>query len=227
MLTILFRTIIIYFSLIFTIRLMGKRQIGELQLSELIITFLLSEIASVPIVERTAPLSDALIPIFFLLLIELSVSFIVMKNNFLRKILVGTPSVLVLRGEIIQKELKKNRIEIEELLACVRQNGCASLNEVRYAILEENGKISIIPNKSDSPPTASDLNLSATESGIAHPVILDGIIVTDSLKIIGWNENRVQQELKKRHTTQKDVFLMTVDDCGTISVIKRRIHSKS
>ena len=145
MITTLIRTIIIYFVLILTIRLMGKRQIGELQLSELIITFLLSEIASVPITDRSASISDAIIPITYLLLIELAVSYLLMKNNFLRKLFVGTPSVLILRGKLIQRELKKNRIEIEELLAAMRQNGCISINEVRYAILEENGIISIIP----------------------------------------------------------------------------------
>ena len=224
MITTLFRTVIIYFVLIITIRLMGKRQIGELQLSELIITFLLSEIASVPITDRSASLFDAIIPITYLLLIELAVSYILMKNNFLRKLLVGTPSVLILRGKLIQKELKKNRIEVEELLAAMRQSGCVAVDEVRYAILEENGTISIIPNRTDSPPNCRDLNLTVEENGIAHPVILDGVIIKENLDIIGWNKARLTHEIAKKHTELEHIFLMTVDDCGKITLIERNMN---
>lgn len=224
MITTLFRTIIIYFVLILTIRLMGKRQIGELQLSELIITFLLSEIASVPITDRSASIFDAIIPITYLLLIELTVSYLLMKNNFLRKLFVGTPSVLILRGKLIQRELKKNRIEIEELLAAMRQNGCISINEVRYAILEENGIISIIPNRADSPPSCRDMDLSPKEDGIAHPVILDGVIIRENLDIIGWNEKMLDHEIAKKHVHKEQIFLMTVDDCGKITIIERNIE---
>ena len=223
MITTLIRTLIIYFILIITIRLMGKRQIGELQLSELIITFLLSEIASVPITDRSASIFDAIIPITYLLLIELAVSYVLMKNNFLRKLFVGTPSVLVLRGKLIQKELKKNRIEIEELLAAMRQNGCVSIDEVRYAILEENGIISIIPNRADSPPSCRDIKLSPKEVGIAHPVILDGVIIHENLAIVGWNERMLEHEIAKKHTQKEQIFLMTVDDCGKITIIERNI----
>jgi len=227
MLTIFIRTIIIYFSLIITIRLMGKRQIGELQLSEFIITFLLSEIASVPITDRSASLVDALLPMFFLLIIELTVSYILLKNNFIRKLLVGTPSLLILRGEIIQKEMKKNRIEIEELLASIRQNGCTSVDEVRYAILEDNGKITIIPNKADAPVTPRDIGRDVPENGIAHPIILDGNIVPENLQIVGWDENRLYRELRKRRIYEENIFLMTVDDAGKITVIKRNMRKNS
>ncbi|MBQ4354283.1 MAG: DUF421 domain-containing protein [Clostridia bacterium] len=227
MLTVFIRTIIIYFSLIITIRLMGKRQIGELQLSEFIITFLLSEIASVPITDKSASLIDALLPIFFLLIIELTVSYILLKNNFIRKLLVGTPSLLILRGEIIQKEMKKNRIEIEELLASIRQNGCSCIGEVRYAILEENGKITVIPNKADAPVTPRDIGREVLETGIAHPIILDGNIVRENMHMIGWDENRLYRELRKRRVYEENVFLMTVDDAGNITVIKRKIPNDS
>jgi len=221
MLNVFIRTIIIYFSLMFTIRLMGKRQIGELQLPEFIITFLLSEIASVPITDPEKELSSALLPMIFLMLIELAVSFILMKSNFLRKIFTGTPSVLVLRGELLINELKKNRIEIEELLAAMRQNGCASLKEVRYAILEVNGKISIIPNRADSPANLSDFGIEPTEPGIDHPLILDGVIVQENLTLTGWDERRLRRELKKRKLSLDNVFLLTIDDCENISVISK------
>ena len=221
MLTVFIRTIIIYFSLMFTIRLMGKRQIGELQLPEFIITFLISEIASVPITDPNKELSSALFPMLFLMLIELAVSFILMKSNALRRLFTGTPSVLVLRSELLVREMKKNRIEIEELLASMRQNGYASLSEIRYAILEVNGKISIIPNRADSPPTLADLGIHQSEPGIDHPLILDGVIVRDNLTLTGWTEKRLMRELRRRKLSPEDVFLMTADDCGKVSVISR------
>jgi len=226
MLTILIRTVIIYLSLISAMRLMGKRQIGELQISELTVTFLLSEIASVPITDTSVPLLRALLPIGFLLAAELGISYILMKNRALRRIMVGTPSILIRRGEIIQSELRKNRIEIEELLAALRQSGCASPADVMYAILEENGKISVLPKADLTPVTPKDLGFAPVDNGIAHPLIVDTVIVHDNLVYAGWTEARLYKELRRRKIYQENVFLLTVDDSGNVAVIEKLKNSK-
>ena len=221
MLTIFFRTIIIYFVLVFAIRLMGKRQIGELQVSEFIVSIILSEIAAGPITNRSMPILHALIPILLLLSIEVMISFILLKSNKLKRIFYGSPSLIIKKGEIIQSELKKNRLEVDELVSELRQKGFSDPSEVYYAVLEENGKLSVFPKADKAPATPKDLSISVTESGIAHVCIVDGQVIEKNLSLAGLTKNSLEKELKKRKLSLSDVFLMTVDDTGKISVVKR------
>ncbi|MGN1345370.1 MAG: DUF421 domain-containing protein [Eubacteriales bacterium] len=226
MLTIFIRTIIVYFVLVISIRFMGKRQIGEIQISEFIITLMLSEIAVSPISNRNMPILHAVVAILLLLAVEVIISYLLIKSNLLKRIFYGSPSVLIKRGRLMQKEIKKNRVEIDELISELRQKGYPDISEVYYAILEDNGKLSVFPKSGKNPVTPDDLSLSVTEKGIAHICIIDGNIIEHSLKVFGWDVSRVLHELEKNKARLPDVFLMTVDDSGVVNIIQKEKKRK-
>lgn len=221
MLTIFFRTLILYLILVVSLRVMGKRQIGELQVSEFIVTLLLSEIASAPVTNRSTPLLHAVVSILLLLAVEVAVSFFLLKSNRLKRLFYGSPALLICRGRLIQSALRDNRVELDELLSELRQKGFSDLSEIEYAVLEENGKLSVFPKASKSPVTASDLSLPVRESGIAHVIVLDGTVIARNLPLCGWNEKRLAQELRKRKVRLSDVFLLTVNDAGSVTLVKK------
>ncbi len=221
MTTILIRTIIIYILLITIMRLMGKRQLGELEVSELVSTILLSDIASLPICDQDIPLIYAVIPIITITFFEVVMSFTLTKVPFLKKIISASPSFLINKGVINKKELAKNRISTDELLSEVRQKGVTDISEVEYAIIEQNGKITVIPKAQFSPPKASDLGLSPNEQGLCHILISDGRIDKFGLKRTKKSEGWLRDTLRKQKTELADVFLLTVDDSDKITLIKK------
>ncbi len=221
MLILFIRTLIIYFTLVLTLRFMGKRQIGELEVSELIVTLLLSEIAVQPITDRNKSLLYAIIPIFELIAIEIIVSFLLIKVNFLKKLFYGSPTILIKRGKLQQGEMKDNRIEVDELMCELRQKGYSSLDEVYYAVLEDNGKISVFPRKKKSPPTADDAGVTVTEAGIDHILVIDGHIMAQRLPELGWDEKRLMQEVKNSGVPLEEIFILTSDDRGKTTVIRK------
>ena len=189
MITLFIRTLLIYFILLVSIRLMGKRQIGELQITEFIVTFMLSELATTPIIDKRIPVAYAVVPILLLLSLEVIFSFIVSKLPSLKKVFFGSPGILICRGVIMQKELEKNRIDINELLSELRLKDIADPSDVEYAILEDNGKLSVIKKASSSPVTPSDMSIKVKESGVAHPLIICGTVSEAGLKISGKTPN--------------------------------------
>ncbi len=221
MLILFIRTLIIYFTLVLTLRFMGKRQIGELQVSELIVTLLLSEIAVQPLTDRNKPMLYAIIPIFELIAIEIIVSFLLIKVNFLKKLFYGSPTILIKRGKLQQAEMKNNRIEVDELMCELRQKGYSSLDEVYYAVLEDNGKISVLPRKTKSPPAADDCKITVSEVGIDHILVIDGHIMTERLPELGWDEERLKHEIKRCGVPMEEIFILTSDDSGKITCIKK------
>ncbi len=221
MLTIVLRTVLIYLLLFVVLRLMGKRQIGELQTSEFVITVLLSEIASAPITNDSIPLLHAVVPILILLVTEILISLALLRFNCLKKIFYGKPSVLICRGTIDVKELRRNRMEIDELLSALRQQGYSDVSDIRYAILEENGALSVFPNAARSFLTPSDLALSPEERGLAHLLLLDGRLISENLALSGWTEDRLDKELRQRGLSRKDVFLFSADDTGAVNCVKK------
>ena len=218
MLTILTRTVIIYILLTITIRIMGKRQLGELDVGELVITILLSEIAAYPITNTETPLLHTLVPIAVLAALEILSSMLILRVPFCKSLLSSKPSVLISRGVINRSAMKRARISIEELVAQIRQNGIYDLCEVDYAILEENGKMSVIPKNSKRQPDKSDLGIECADSGIMHIVISDGQINSHSLKLIGKDRAWLDTKLQKMKIAARDVFCMTVDDAGGIFI---------
>lgn len=221
MLNIAFRTILIYLLLLCSIRAMGKRQIGELQASEFITTILLSEIASTPIIDHTAPLRNSLIPVLILVLLEILISLVLLKSNIMKRLLYGAPSVLIRKGKIDEAEMRRNRMEIDELVSELRQAGYSDPADVYYAILEENGKLSVFPAAQKAPATPEDLGLDVGEKGLAHVCVIDGTAVKKNLALAGWDTERLEEEIGRRGLKLSEVFVMTVNDAGDVTVVKK------
>lgn len=221
MVSVFFRTLLIYIFLLAAMRLMGKRQIGELQISELIVTFMLSELAVNPIANPSMPLMHAVIPILQLLSTELILSFWMTKSNRMKRLLTGSPAMLICRGKLDQKVMAENRLEVDELLSEMRQSGIVSLEDVEYAILEENGKISLFPKAGRGALTYNEMQNGTQKNGIAHSIIIDGEIRTEQLAVAGKDEKWLKKVLKKERVCLAGVFLMTVDDEGEIYLIRK------
>ncbi len=221
MTTILIRTIIIYIFLLTIMRIMGKRQLGELEISELVSTLLLSDIASLPITDQSIPLAYAIIPIVAITTFEVVMSVLLTKVPLFRNILSTRPSVLICQGVVDRKEMMKNRISIDELLSELRQKSISDISEVEYAIIEQNGKMTVFPKRLYAQPTSEELGLSPKEHGICHVLIADGRINRHGLLCTQKSEAWVVDTLKERKTTPKEVFLMTLDDSDKLTVIKK------
>lgn len=221
MVTIVIRTLIIYITLTLTLRVMGKRQIGELEISELIVTFMLSELATIPLNDTNSPLVNSIIPILLLLSIEGILSFITVKVPLFKKLIYGKPSILVHSGRIDQQELKNQRIELSELMCAIRQSGIASLGDVSCAILEENGKISVFPKAPKGTLTPEQAGITVSDTEIGLPLIMDRRIIKDNLKVCGWSTSRLNRALSSRHLTLNDVFFLSVDASDSIYIIKK------
>ena len=220
MLTIFIRTVLIYAILTIIIRVMGKRQLGELDVCELVITILLSEIASLPITNPEKSLIDAIIPIVTLAALEILTSALILVSPKLKKILSSKPSVLIAHGIVDKTAMRKVRISIEDLVSQIRQNGIFELDEVDYAILEENGKMSIIPKSKNRQPDMKDLNITVDDSGVMHIIISDGQINSHGLRLINKDKKWVIKQLSDRSIAVRDVFCMTCNDAGKIYIIK-------
>lgn len=200
MLTVFTRTLLIYFLLTAAIRLIGKRQIGELQLSELITTLLLSELAVAPISDTKLPLSHAVIPILTLIVLEIFVSFCTSRLPRLRKLLYGAPSILIHKGKLNMREMKRLRMDISELIAELRLKDIADISEVHCAILEDNGKLSVFPSAGEE------------ERGISLPVIVHGEFMKKAMEFSDVDEAWVRAQLEKHRLKREDVLLMSVDE---------------
>ena len=221
MITTCLYTVLIYLFLLIVIRLMGKRQIGELQTSEFIITILLSEIASAPITTEQFPLVHGLVSVLILLALELLISSALLRFNGLKRLFYGSPSIVIRRGVIDVREMRRNRMEIDELLSELRQKGFSDPSDVYYAILEDNGKLSVFPAASKAPAVPADLNLTPDEHGIAHVCVVDGRVIDKNLALVGWDRARLDRELARRSLDVSHVFVFTVDDLGQITCVKK------
>ncbi len=219
---IFFRTLFIYLFLMTILRILGKRQIGELEVSELVSTLLLSELAALPIANPEIPILFAIVPIFLILSIEIILTFLKNKSPFLKKLFEPRPLFLIDRGNLMPSALTHARISVEELLGELRLQGVGDIQDVYYAILEESGQLSVLLKKAASPTTPDDLALSPAEKGIGHPLILDGVICEENLTRIGRDKHWLQKELSKRKATQDEVFLCTVNDAYEIYIKKRK-----
>lgn len=217
--TIFLRTVIFYILIIVSMRLTGKRQVGQLELSELVTAFMLSELASIPIADANIPILHGIIPILTLISLEVTVSFLCVKFPMFRRLIDGTPSTLMEKGKLNKKVLLDCRISITEILTAMRSNGIGSIDEIEYIFLEPSGTISIIQKKKNAPVTPEILNKGVNEDGIGHSVIMDGKINKDGLRAANKDENWLIKQLRQKRIRPKDIFYCSVDDCGKLTVI--------
>lgn len=204
---------------------MGKRQIGELQPSELVVTILISNIATLPIEDTKTPLVSGLLPIFLLVCLEVFASILGIKSKTARKIICGTPTFIIKNGIIDQQMLKTLRFSIDDLMEALREQGIFDLNDVGYAIVETTGKVSVYKKFNAQETTAGMLNLPMKNFSKSPPVILisDGKIVSDSTKYCEIDEKWIISKLKKENCNLRDVFIMTCNKEKEYNIIKRNI----
>lgn len=221
MTTIFIRTVIIYVILLTSMRLMGKRQIGELEISDLITTLLVSEIASLPITDTNIPVSHAIIPIVILLTFEVVSSSLLVKFPAIKKFISTRPTTLIDNGKLCPKQMQKVRLTADELISALRQNGVSSISEVQYAILEQNGKISVIQKSQCRPPAAKDLKITVKDSGLYHIIIENGQSNRHGMQGASLDDKKLAEMLAVRSVAKKDIYLMMISDTGDINIIMK------
>ena len=209
MAAIFVRTVIIYLFLSLSLKFMGKRQMGELEISELVSTLVISEVAALPVADPDIPLFNALIPVILIVCLEIIISYAKNKSAKLKKCVEGNPIFVIYKGKLDQKALSDNRISLNELLCELRMQGVGDIKSVYYAILEQNGKLSVFKNDDNE--------------NFSHTIIIDGEINEDELCGMGFEKDWIDNELRRLEVKQNEVFLLTVDDSNKTYLIKKEV----
>ena len=210
------RTTLLYVVLIIVIRMMGKRQIGQMEASEFVVTMLVANLASIPMQDGDIPLYTGVVPILTVLGLELLLSSLNLRFVKFRKLLCGKPVILIENGKILRKNLLKTRVTLDELTELLRGKDVLSPDIVQYAILETNGNLSVFLYPQHQPVTVAQAEISPEEQYIPYTLIADGYLYRENLRLSGRNEKWLEKELKKHHATLSATFLMTVDRGGKV-----------
>ena len=207
------RTFIVYFALLLTMRLMGKRQLGEMELSEFVVAALIADLAAHPLQDMGIPLLNGLVPIAVLFCCEVLIAGLSLRSIRLRELLFGKPSLLIVKGEIDQAQMRRNRFTLDELMQELRSQGVTDIRMIEYAVLETDGKLSLLLSPAASPVTASQLALPQGNAGYPHIVISDGRVLEANLRHLGldaaWLDNTLREQ---GYASPAEVYLMTVDE---------------
>ena len=218
------RTIVLYLLLLVVIRLMGKRQVGQMEPSEFVVTMLVANLASIPMQDGGIPLFSGVVPIVTVLGAELVLSALALKNIRLRKLLCGKPVILIENGNILQKNLRKTRITLDELTGHLREKDVLDLQSVQYAILETNGNLSVFPYPKEMPASAKDAGVQVRKQSLPVTVVSDGRLMKENLQAAKKDTGWVQQVLKDRQATLQDTWLLTVDSQDKILFLRKELH---
>lgn len=227
MTTAFFRTLILYFILMLGLRLMGKRQIGELEPSELVLTLIISDLAAVPMQDFGIPLVNGLFPIITLLCVSMLLSFFSLKSIRFRALVCGRPTVIIRDGKVLQQNMARNRFTVDELLEQLRSQGYSDISAVKYAVLETSGQVSVLPYTKDSPVTPKVMGAEVSDD-VTLPVLLinDGHVMSENLHQSGYNETWLTKQLQERRlTSPREVFLLTVDETGSVTCVAKEVAS--
>ena len=205
------RTIILYLVLILVIRLMGKRQIGQMEPSEFVVTMLVANLAAIPMQDGAIPLYTGVIPILTVLGMELTLTYLSLRSVFLRKLLCGKPVILMENGNILQGNLRKTGVTLDELTGHLREKGILDFQSVQYAILETNGNLSVFPYPKHMPASAKDAGIQVSRQYIPLTLISDGYLSKENLQKAGKDLSWVERVLRQRSATLESTWLLTVD----------------
>ena len=226
MLITFFRSIALYIIVLVVMRLMGKREIGQLQPFELAISIMIADLASIPMTDTGIPIFNGIIPILGLLIMHLLISIINLKSSKAREIICGRPSILIYRGKINEKNLKKERFTINELEERLRGNNVINLGDVEYAILETSGQVTVIqkPDKRNTIP--QDFNIMPDYEGIPYDLVVDGKVMKENLRAIGKNYNWLKKQVEKFNMKPEEALVVTLDGKGQIFCQKKENDTK-
>ncbi len=217
----LIRTIILYILVVFAIKLMGKRQISDLQTSELVITILISNIAAIPMQNTQQPLLTGVVPIGILVCCEIFVSYLMLKNTKIRQLICGKPVIIINDGKIQQGSLKYLRLSIEDLFEQLRQLDIFSLEDVSFAIMETNGQMSVLKKSEKQPPDSATLGIPVPKSTIEAVIVSDGNICDFSLSLCNLSRDWLKKTLQEKNINIQDIFIMTANKSKKFNIIKK------
>ena len=211
MLITFFRAIVLYILVLVVMRLMGKREIGQMQPFELAISIMIADLPSLPMTETGVPISNGIIPILGLLVMHLTISMLNMKSTKAREIICGKPSILIFRGKVDEKVLKKERFTINELEERLRDNNIFNIGDVEYAVLETSGQVTVIPKPNKRPTTPEDFNMEPEYEGIPYDLVVDGKVMYKNLEKIGKNYVWLQKQTEKFGIKPEEALIVTID----------------
>ena len=210
------RTLILYSLLILVIRLLGKRQIGQMEASEFVVTMLVANLASIPMQDEGIPLFFGMIPILTVLGMELSLSALSLRSIRLRRLLCGKPVILIENGRILQQNLRKTRVTLDELTGLLRLKDVLDLRSVRYAILETNGNLSVFPYAEDKPASAADMGIAVRQQYLPFTIICDGCLLEENMRKAKKDILWVHDTLRQRGVSLEETWLLTVDQTDRV-----------
>lgn len=216
MLSVFFRTVFLYLVLMVVIRLLGKRQLGQMEPSEVVVTMVVADLAAYPMQDENIPLLVGLIPIGAVLTMELLLSRLSMRSIRLRKLLCGKPVILIENGKLLYENLRKTRVTLDELSSQLREKDILDPALVQYAILETGGNLSVFPFPEECPVTAKQAGIPVQKQYMPITVISDGQVISDNLKKAGRDQRWLQKTLSDRHATVQTTLLLTVDHGGCV-----------
>ncbi|MBQ8687854.1 MAG: DUF421 domain-containing protein [Ruminococcus sp.] len=224
--TVFIRSILLYIVVVFSVRLMGKRQLGELQPSELVITILISNIATLPLENPSIPLLMGVLPILVLVCFEVIISWLTLKSKGLRRLISGSPKIVIRDGKIAQKTMRDLRLTVDDLLMALRSNQIFTPEEVQFAIVETTGTISVYPKAAYRTVTQSDMEMHQESDNPPSVVVSDGVVITKALQALGKDERWLNIQLGKQGLSPKQVFLALSDKQTLCTVIARDHYKK-
>lgn len=217
------RTIILYLTMIVVIRLMGKRQIGQMEPSEFVVSMMVANLATIPMEDDGIALFAGFVPILTILGAELILSYLNLKNSRIRKLLCGKPVILIENGNILQQNLRKVRISLDELTGHLREKDVLDIRSVQYAILETNGNLSVFPYPKEKPASAKDAGIQVRQQFLPVTIVSDGELMLHNLKLAKKDEKWLNRILEQNQATLQDTWLLTVDKCNHVTFFRKEI----
>ena len=227
MFVVLIRTVVLYLFIIVGIRLLGKHQIGQLEPSELVLTLIIADLASVPMQDNGIPLLSGLIPIIVLLSLSSILSVLCTRSIKFRTLLCGKPTIVVENGQVLEPELRKTRLTLDELMEELRIQGYTDFKAIKFALLETNGQLSVLPYAAEKPVTAAQMGVAAQETGLPVVLISDGRLLEHNLKGRGYEHVWLEKQLASYGmTSPAQAFLLTVDEGGGTYCVPKKEAAK-
>lgn len=217
------RTIILYLTMIVVIRLMGKRQIGQMEPSEFVVSMMVANLATIPMEDDGIALFAGFVPILTILGAELILSYLNLKNSRIRKLLCGKPVILIENGNILQQNLRKVRISLDELTGHLREKDVLDIRSVQYAILETNGNLSVFPYPKEKPASAKDAGIQVRQQFLPVTIVSDGELMLHNLRLAKKDEKWLNRILEQNQATLQDTWLLTVDKCNHVTFFRKEI----
>ncbi|MTI81504.1 MAG: DUF421 domain-containing protein [Firmicutes bacterium] len=215
---ILFRTIVVYFYVLFILRLTGKREIGQLSPFDFVVAIIIAELAAIPMESRDIPLWHGLIPITVLGLLEVFLAWLTLVNRPIRLLICGQPQMIIKNGKLLRKEMRKSLYNLDDLMSQLREKGVTNIQDVEFGVLENSGKLSVIPKSQKRPVTPEDLGLKTKYEGLPVMVVMDGEIIKNSLIEADLDEEWLKRELKEKGYTTEKILVANLSSDGELFI---------